>query len=347
MDKNQIQKLLERYLIGDCTLEEEQKIHRWYYRLRKKDEVNLSEEEKILLEQKLWDNIRQELEAETDFPIKERRIIKLSHALKWAVAAVFLLTLGFGWYYQQKDVPHLREQEQAVASSSTVSSLNDGNTPLEVDLSDGSRITLLPGSSLTYPSDFVGEKRIVTLAGDAFFNIASRPGQPFLVYHGNLITQVLGTQFWIRTDQKNKTQEVEVVSGKVSVFENVNELDSRDEDSVKSTNGVLLTPNQRVTYYLEKGYLLTSVAHEPIPLQVHDTSEMRFDNIELTQIATKLFQKYGIEIILSNDSLGKCTFTGDLNGLLLYDALELVCKSIGADYEIKGTRILIDGKGCD
>jgi len=33
--------------------------------------------------------------------------------------------------------------------------------------------------------------------------------------------------------------------------------------------------------------------------------------------------------------------------MTLYDMLDLISNSIGATYEVKGTRILISGKGCD
>jgi transmembrane sensor len=47
-----------------------------------------------------------------------------------------------------------------------------------------------------------------------------------------------------------------------------------------------------------------------------------------------------------NDAIYNCPFTGDLSHMELYDMLTLICKSIGSEYEVRGTRILVDGVGC-
>lgn len=340
MDKVLIRTLLERYLRGESSLEEKEKVHRWYARLQKKGQLHLSEEEKYLLENKLWENIRKDMGAGSP-PIATQWLSWITRA---GIAAGLVLVLGLGWYYQKErsGVPSATPVAQTATHS--VTRMNDGSSPMEVVLSDGSRITLSPGSVLDYPEHFTGESREVHLKGDAFFDIVSKPGQPFLVHNGKLITQVLGTQFWIRTNTRNKTLEVEVVSGKVSVFENAK---LRGRGDPEASNGVLLTPNQRVTYYPDKGYLLASVVNEPLPILEDTQPALHFDNVDLEVIAGRLVKKYGIEILFANDELGKCTFTGDLNGLSLYNALELVCRSVGAEYKVTGTRILMDGTGCD
>jgi len=52
-------------------------------------------------------------------------------------------------------------------------------------------------------------------------------------------------------------------------------------------------------------------------------------------------------MVMENESLAKCLFTGDIKGQNLYDQLEIICESVAATYEIRGTRILIKGSGCD
>ncbi|ODS77936.1 MAG: hypothetical protein ABS46_17620 [Cytophagaceae bacterium SCN 52-12] len=349
MDRKQVHELLRRYVRGECDDDEQMKIHQWYDRLCKGDEVRLSDEEKMLLEDKLWKNIRTDLQAEALFPErKSRRRTFLSFYAR--VAAMLLIGAGFAWHFYRPEKVEEPVTVAAVNLPDRMQKVNKGDKPMKVKLMDGSQVTLLPGSSLDYPQRFHKEKREVMLTGDAFFEITPNPAQPFLVHNGKLVTQVLGTSFWIRTHQKSKSLEVEVVSGKVSVFESVAEEKSLHPDMEASRlgyNGVVLTPNQRVTYYPDKGYLLTSVVEEPVAIQVPAADEMSFDNEEVKDIVPVLFKKFGIEVLLAHEGLGHCTFTGDINGLPLYDALELICKSVGAGYEIKGTRILINGSGCD
>ncbi|WP_315820799.1 hypothetical protein [Paraflavitalea speifideaquila] len=39
----------------------------------------------------------------------------------------------------------------------------------------------------------------------------------------------------------------------------------------------------------------------------------------------------------------KVFFSGDIKGQNLYDQLEIICQSIQASYEVRGTRILVKG----
>lgn len=339
MDKRQIHDLLRRYLNGECDADEAGRIRLWYERLHKADEIRLSDEEKALLEDKLWDNIRIDLAG--DAPLENARHSR-THARMWysGVAAAVLVAFGLVWYFRISETPTVKPGEVwSTTVPDRMRQTNEGEEPMTVLLEDGSRVTLSPGSRLEYPQKFEPANREVTLEGNAFFEIAPNPEWPFWVHSGKLVTRVLGTSFWIRKHQKNQSLEVEVVSGKVSVFENT----AQDE----SMNGVLLTPNQRVTYFPENGYLLTGVVVEPVAVYIPAAAEMIFDNDDVKDIVPLLFKKFGIEILLAHDGLSHCTFTGDINGLPLYDALELICKSIGAEYETKGARILINGIGCD
>jgi len=187
------------------------------------------------------------------------------------------------------------------------------------------------------------------LYGNAFFEVTKNPEKPFLVYSGKLVTKVLGTSFRIKTNEKDQALEVEVVTGKVSVFENRNAFAAIDDKPEKNNNGVVLTPNQRVTYFPESRHLLTGLVMEPVKVEkaLIAKSVTIFNNSQLIKIIEDLQKEYGIEIVFANDRLEKCTFTGDLSEMPLYEKLDLICKSNQASYEVKGTRILINGEGCD
>jgi hypothetical protein len=50
---------------------------------------------------------------------------------------------------------------------------------------------------------------------------------------------------------------------------------------------------------------------------------------------------------MENDATYSCTFTGDVSMMELYDILDVICKSTGTNYEVKGTKLLITGPGCN
>lgn len=350
MNNNEWQALLLKYREGNCTKEEVLKIHLWYENLHADGLGMLSEQEKREMEERMLGK----LVAETAEAGYAEPVVKQSWwrgaTVYLATAAAALLVIGF-WAFLGKDPRRQRVIEEKMfveaPNSRLITEENMSNVPKRLTLSDRSTVTLEPGAKIVFPASFTGDNRTVQLTGNAFFEITRNPDQPFMVYSGKIITRVLGTSFRIKNNAKDKALEVEVVTGKVSVFENreaFNENDSIDNQD----NGVVLTPNQRVTYFPESRHLMTGLVPEPVKAVASAAeAKMIFNDEKLEKIAETLQEAYGIEIVFANDRIAHCSFTGDLSDMQLYDKLALVCKSNGADYEVKGTRILINGRGCD
>lgn len=66
---------------------------------------------------------------------------------------------------------------------------------IKVTLYDGSHVWLNAGSELRYPNAFVGNKRIVYLKGEAFFEVVKDDVHPFIVNTASAVINVLGTSF--------------------------------------------------------------------------------------------------------------------------------------------------------
>lgn len=64
-----------------------------------------------------------------------------------------------------------------------------------VTLSDGSKVWLNASSTLRYPTQFRGTTRDVELTGEAYFEVAAAPSQPFKVKVDGMTVDVLGTHF--------------------------------------------------------------------------------------------------------------------------------------------------------
>lgn len=64
-----------------------------------------------------------------------------------------------------------------------------------VTLSDGTKVWLNSGSSLTYPEVFAGTERKVVLSGEAYFEVSKNEQQPFIVHTNRADVHVLGTHF--------------------------------------------------------------------------------------------------------------------------------------------------------
>lgn len=84
-------------------------------------------------------------------------------------------------------------------------------------LSDGSKVFLNSESELTYPVRFCGDKREVTLKGEALFEVTHEPEWPFIVKAGALETKVLGTVFNIMAYANEPAIQTTLITGKVEV----------------------------------------------------------------------------------------------------------------------------------
>ncbi|HVU94344.1 MAG TPA: FecR domain-containing protein [Puia sp.] len=87
----------------------------------------------------------------------------------------------------------------------------------QLTLPDGTRVWLNAASSITFPTVFGGDSRTVSITGEAYFEIAPKPSQPFHVKAAGLDIAVLGTRFNINTYPDEPASRTTLVEGRVRV----------------------------------------------------------------------------------------------------------------------------------
>ncbi len=263
--------------------------------------------------------------------------------IQWAAAILACLLLGAWWlWFSNKGS---RQDEAPLAGM--VQQVNDSQKRVEYRLEDGTLITLEPGARLRFLRHFPANQREIYLEGDAFFKVSKDPNRPFYIYCNGLVTHVLGTSFSIRTDKLSRRTEVSVRTGKVEVY--------REQKS----DGVILSPNQKVIYEEDRRQFKVTLADVPLPIIAEENTAdispvdagQRDQNpseqaASLSALIRSIKETYGITIEVENEHLLHCHFAGDISDLNLFDKLDAICKSINATYEVKGVGILIRGEGC-
>ncbi|MCC8153849.1 MAG: FecR family protein [Tannerellaceae bacterium] len=104
-------------------------------------------------------------------------------------------------------------------------------------LEDGSVIYLAGDTELTYPEHFDREKRMVSLKGNALFEVTGSKTHPFLIHTAYTEIEVIGTSFEVKSLEKEGF-ELSVLEGEVKVM-------SRISDKVmyvKAGDAVTITP---------------------------------------------------------------------------------------------------------
>ena len=335
MKKKEFDNLLQKFQNGDCTPEEiiflegvvNESIVTHSELSIFKDENEMQSEEG-----RMWNKLNDELFSKS----KIRNFNKHNLWVQITLAACLLLVVSFSIYLY---FPEFFRSN--VISDRGMETQNNANTNQTLTLPDGSKVILEKNSSIIVSEDFGKVNRTVLLKGKAFFKVVRNEKKPFLVRMGNLVTEVLGTSFKVGADNQNKSIEVAVISGKVSVY-----ATSKNGIS-KKLNGVVLTPNLKAIYNTENQTIQESIVETPqLLLPNLQKSDFVFDEIQFGDLRDRLKLFYGVDIIFVNREIEKCLFTGDLGGLDLYKQLDVACTSISAKYEVRGATIFVNGKSC-
>jgi len=113
-------------------------------------------------------------------------------------------------------------------SSNTRIPLNTIHVPngqqFQLTLPDGSIIWVNTASKLTYPVDFIGDERMVTLEGEAYFEIAKDKKKPFKVLANGTEILVTGTHFNVSAYPSDARVTTTLVEGGVTVRKNKDQV---------------------------------------------------------------------------------------------------------------------------
>ncbi len=210
------------------------------------------------------------------------------------------------------------QASQSVKSGAVVSSLQADYTHLTTDkvstttlyipcgqvykviLNDGTEVWLNANSRLIYPVRFAGNKRKVRLEGEAYFKVARNERMPFVIETETLTTEVLGTEFNVKSYKESQTH-VTLVNGSVRV----------GMPTLGKT--VVLEPGEEITY-AENGYQVKKV-DTAYYTQWHE-GYFYFDDFYLSDILKDLGRWYNVTIAMEKDSLllnQKLHFVADRN----------------------------------
>lgn len=257
----------------------------------------------------------------------------------WSAAAAVLTGLMI-WFLKPDNapLPLAYQQLKESGSSGVHREYNASDSIISVPLPDGSLARLYPGALLKYPADGFndsGSTRDVYMTGDIFFDIARDTTLPFFVYTDGFVTRVVGTSFLVRSSEGKAS--VEVKSGKVVVRPL---LAKEDEE-------IALTPNQRATYLTQANQLTKDLLPEPevISREKEDLS-FDFENTPISEVFAILEKAYGIPIVFDPETLRSCYLSVRMDDEPFYNKLAIVCKTIGADFEVARGEVLISGEGC-
>ncbi|WP_353718106.1 FecR domain-containing protein [Dyadobacter sp. 676] len=273
----------------------------------------------------------------------EKRRRRAFYQIFGIAASVCMIAAGGWWGYRQVVKSPVGQQGIAgkyYKTGGNVVYFNKAAKPVTVRLEDGSMVSINPESELEYPEKFTAAKREVHLKGEAFFRITRDARRPFIVVTKELVTQVLGTSFTVRSFEKDLNASVAVKTGRVSVFPKAG------NGSPAKEAGMLLKPNQRVVFDKREAKLVKVIVETPVRVSDLPAAALVFDEAPVRKVFKSIENEYGIKILYNEEALSACLLTANLSGLSMYEQLDLICRIIHAGYKVSDGQIVVSGEGC-
>ncbi|SDD08099.1 FecR family protein [Pedobacter soli] len=373
MQKEDIEKLLQKKQAGNCTPEEIAFLESWYAQWNKDLPLGLSEQE--LLEDLLI--IKQ---MTTTLPT-ETRTRTLNQGLLIAASLLLILSVGLFIYFQKQHATSnlaahdidpgsnkatvtlangkqfdLKNLKGGVVVDASGLEYNDGtaisgvspsgetaqqlvvSTPnggqYQITLSDGTKVWLNAASSLKFLSNFAGLKeRRVELSGEAYFQVRHDAKQPFRVITAGQLAEDLGTSFNINSYADEPTTKTTLVEGSIQV---------RSSKNLKDSKFVLLKPSQQASINAAGTVNLLQVNTEEVLGWKNDN--FIFDGEDLSSAMRKVARWYNVEVVYEPGlKTGK---TPLLDGLVsrkskLSEVLKWIETIGGVHFKIEGRRVIV------
>ena len=355
MSKNpQTLRLFIRYILGEATYEEKQKVEQWL----KQDATNqqlLRSLEQLLHdsqldstrwnEDELWNKFASKAgialsQAKSHDEVKARSHANIIPSLflllmQWCfginrssfqyvfrLAIILLLilggTIGTAVYFKQLQ----QKRELAYQSTYQEYSTQKGERSTLL-LSDGTSIHLNSATKVRFPIVFAKEKREVFLDGEGFFEVAHSKSSPFVVHTSDANIRVMGTTFdVISYSEDNKTQVI-VSEGQVAFA------------GIQQQDVVLLNRNQ-MSRVIKGGHPTTAEAIRTDKYLAWLKNQMVFDNETFAKVIKQLSRKYDVAFEVHDRNLLNRHIVATYGNESLSQIIRSLSFSLRFKYELRG-----------
>ncbi len=262
-----------------------------------------------------WHQINKNIQVESP-----PELVKVQTSYTWywfaAAAVVILMVAGVSVFYSFQN-----NQLSVIAAF--------GETK-NIELPDGSLVTLNADSKVRYASNFgEEEKREVYLEGEAFFEVTkSADSKPFVVYAGEGVeVEVLGTKFNLKTRQR-----------KTELY--------LQEGAVLMSSGygkVQIAPGQISYFDAERKRYEVSEQAAADEAMILDWVEKMFvfNNISLSAIAEELEQAFGVKVVVKEPALLDKKVTAKVPRDDLFLVTQVLSEALQVDIAIKESELVI------
>lgn len=345
MEQEQISRLLDKYLAGNCTPEEEQAVQDWLNSRPQQDqrwrEMSGPAQHEYLAE--LFRDVRRTIGEEAAVIRLQARRRSLRLTLRVAAVALVVLGASLLYLFRNSLVP---EKLHTIATAKQETK--------RILLPDSSVVVLNGSSKLSYAENW--KDREVQLEGEAYFEVKASPEHPFVIRSGAVQTRVLGTRFNISAYPEDKRISVGVITGKVEVGKlksadkvlvNSGEMaiydKPADQISHERTKEKILVKSKELAVYDKQKDQIVHTETKDTAYNAWMEGKLNFYRTPLSDVAAALERTFGVNIHIRNSYEKECEINGRFHiNQPPAEILTIICKSINAECTIVGDEVTID-----
>jgi transmembrane sensor len=272
------------------------------------------------------------------------------------IASLIAVTLASAWlllYPGHNRQPLSPNPVQAPAAPALNEVVTANGSRTHLTLPDGTRVWLNAGSHLTYDKNYGSARREINLTGEAFFDVASNPRQPFIIHTPRMDVRVLGTSFNLKSYAADKTTEATLVRGSIAVS-----IKNRpDETIILKPNQKLIVTNDLTTLLRHQPGQSRTVSDSAAQISIRPPSYERntgamietswvnnkfiFKDEDFGTLSKDLERWYGVSIRLTDPAQADWRFTGNFEKENIRQALDALKLTANFNYVIQENQIQI------
>lgn len=331
--KNSYWILVSKYLAGECTEAELEKLNNWIEKsnnnrllfnnlMKDRELIDKYIKMKSVDVDKAWNNVSTRIVAASGDKVKTLKPAwnmnnRLRLAVITGIAASILILAGLFFVFKSSQ------------TGSDFETVYTANNTSSVSLPDGSKIYLNRNSQARWPKAFSSDKREVILEGEAFFEVTPNRDRPFLVKAGDARVEVVGTSFSVNENKGKNNVRVFVETGKVKLYH-------RNEKSKSN----LIEPG-----YIGQMKRNTSVIQRNTDENIiaWKTGMIIFSNTRLSEVIRVLENVYGKEITIKNKEALNWLLSGAFDNQSFESVIKVVAKAYQFNIEQHGDKIVLSG----
>lgn len=249
-------------------------------------------------------------------------------AWKRKVAAVLVLVSSLAYFLTKNFEPKEIKSEDWVAEMEVLQA--PAGVKSTITLEDGSKVFLNSGSKISYQKGFTDSLRVLTLEGEAFFEVAHDKSRPFIVRTGAISTTALGTSFNISSFPGDSIS-ISLVTGVVLVKNQTSEAQEK------------LLPGEGIKASFEDmSWRKDKFDPEEVLSWMNKT--LIFSHTAFPKASQKLENWFGVEIIFDNKVPADLMVSGKFVDESLENILKGLSYSSRFSYTIQGKKVHIQFK---